>query len=479
MSQSTFVVAVENPDFLLLRRLVQSLVDQTITDWNAILVTREGDTYSLGACDDLRTDFPQLGHAIQGTRESWPMLINRLRPQFGTWWIQLHQHDFLPNNVLAQLQEGFAQDDCAAIYGDEEHVSPAGLVSQRTSKGAWDPVLIRHHRYVGQAIWLRTSLSELDLTLTVDPVQGYLLGLASDKAVRYLPAPLIQHFRAHELPLPVRHPDSEAGHKWLRQTGLLGTTAPAQGVLRYRIQSSDLPHSSVLLLLDSERNQAQQQMEMLGRVLLPGVQSVHAIYRGEVSEDADHLRGVAKSQGFKFQAHYGLPLGEAIHAGVLARDTDWTAVLMGMPINRDWLFELLTQVCYNPGRLAAVGSRIFRGRFLTQPGTIGWKYAGWDWNTRGRFNRLLCPHQVSYLSAGSWLVNTRAFRQLGGFDPQLPELFAMDLGLRFAREGYQQVWTPWSQAMVHQPEVVIPSTELTQIQGRFPNWQDPHRLHQF
>jgi GT2 family glycosyltransferase len=127
-------------------------------------------------------------------------------------------------------------------------------------------------------------------------------------------------------------------------------------------------------------------------------------------------------------------------------------------IHRDWLIELVSQVC-RPG-VGVSGALLYypngtiqhAGVLLGIGGVAGHAHITWPRGTPGYFGRAELVQRLSCVTAGCMLVHRDLYLRLGGLDEvNLKIAFNdVDFCIRVKEAGYGVVWTPYAELFHHE-----------------------------
>lgn len=488
MSKFSILVQVQDPLLPAFQRMLDSVQAQTFTDWELVLVVSQQAQADRLLLADLAAINPQLRVEVRNTDELLAWSCNALLPTLGTWTGFLGQHDCLTPTALAEINATLQTHTSArVIYTDEEARNIWDLISLRTQKGAVDGMRLCTQEYLRdlamfQTAWLQT-LGGFDPLASDRPTHDLYLRTLEQlgpSAFHYIPQRLYQRFRNYLTPStdPRRKPhmvdyDLHAVRQHFARCELPATADQVNGTVELAFSFDRTPSVHAILVVGDDTVAGIRAIKSLGIVPVYQPLTIQVLFHGSTDEASDTYETVCAGERYRYRRISG-DLVPALNQEGRHTDSDFVLFLQGAAINPFWL-QRLVDYAQLPG-IGATGARTLSPKRLTQPGVLGWKYEGWDWNSRGRFNQLSVPHQVAAVSPTCLLVDARTFTNLGGFDPSYPSLYGMDYCLRLSQANLGVVFVPGSQ--VHVEETSLPPAEVTQFGTEWAGWVDPYGLHQ-
>ena len=484
MTMFSILVQVRDPIVGALRALVASLEAQTFPDWELVLTVDRLQQQDRLLLADLAAEHPKLRIELRKTEELLAWACNDLLPDLGTWVGFMEQHDRLAPTALAAIAAGIAGTPSARIvYTDEEARDVFEHVSLRHSKGAINPLRLRHQEYLTQLAVIQTawlsSAGGFDRLASDRPTHDlYLRALESlgPSAFLNIPERLYWRRRDYLAPKPPirRQPhmvdyDLHAVKQHLTRKGILASVTQGHGTLDIEYAPTGCPSVTVVAIVTDQTGPAIAMLRQLDSQPQYQPLTVRVLYTGTNPTIAADYRDFCAGLRFRFR-QVTEELVPALNQEAATADCDLLLFLQGTPINPRWLHRMVDHAQI-PG-ITTVGARTMSPLRLTQPGVLGWKYEGWDWNSRGRFNLLTVPHEIAAVSPTCLLTDLRRFLALGGFNPNYPTLYGHDYCLRAGTTA----WVPGSQ--VHVTETVIPAAEAEVFSQAWAGWIDPFGVHQ-
>ncbi|WP_199097215.1 glycosyltransferase [Dyella sp. ASV21] len=432
MQTVSILVRVQSPNPMLFERMLASVLAQTSHDWELVLVVSNHSPGDFAIAQRLAEGQPTVRVEVRPEGELLAWSCNALLDTLGDWVAFLGQHDQLIPGALEAMATAIANNPGArVIYSDQEALGTWGQISLQTAKGPPDPIRLKSEEYLQDLALIQKSL-----LITA----GGFDRLASDCPT-------------HDIYLRLLEAEGISGFAY----------TPARLYRRHRnrmTERSDDPRISPYLPrydLDAVRRHFER-LGIFARIKqLNGTLDIRIPV--EVPPSLTFIDTAGKTP-------------EALNQEASLADTQLILFLRGEPISKDWLKHLIGASLL-PG-VTAVGGMTITPTHLADPGAL---LDGSPWNIRGNFNQITVLHSVSMLSPTCLLVDTRKFLEVGGFDPEFPTLYGMDLTLRLSRGGHGCVRSPLVQIKV-KPNAAPEPEELAKLRAAWGGWEDPYGLHQ-
>lgn len=490
MAQFSLIVKIRDPKPELLQAMVDSLLGQTWVDWQLLCLVDPTRPLDRELVADLTAGDERIQMELRPDAELAAWGCNALLPQLGTWIGFLGQYDQLDPAALAQINTAWLNQPAAqVVFTDEESHSHWGQVSLRSSKGIFDPIRLRSQEYLRNLTLIHTNLLQtlggFDRLASDFPAHDLFLRAYEQQGIEafcYVPQRLFWRYRDYwatrstdpRKALHMVNYDLYAVRQHLERTGLPGTVHQVNGTCNIQYRFPNQPSVAALVLVDDdiEAGTVRLQQLQVWPVYAPCVVTV--IDRGNSPETEATYRQLCSGLRYQYRRMSG-SRPEVFNQAAATVDATLVLFLEGQPISPDWLRRLADHSKL-PG-VGAIGARLVTPVHLTQPGTVGYRYEGWDWNSRGQFNRLSVPHAMGVLSPRCLLLDLRRFFAMGGFDTSFPTLFGQDLCLRLNQAGLINLQVPES-TVCTAADASIDEAEQVQLALRWAGWNDPYGLHQ-
>ena len=490
MPKFSLLVRVQNPIKRALAELVDSLEAQTDPDWELVLVVNQSSAADWLLVQELSAGRARVRTVLRPDDELLAWSCNHLLPTLGVWTGFLNQHDRLVPDALAALSDGILMHPQAQVlYSDECARNGFNRLSYTTAKGAFDATRLVCQEYLGALTLINTAhltqAGGFDRLASDAPTQDLYLRTyeaQGRQAFAYLNVVTCQHHRTYLEPAPTdprKVPpfisyDLYAMRQAMTRRGLNAEVRQEHGVAKVHYRHTEFPGVVAWVVVDDDVNAGFARLHAVNRSHGYRLVQVRVLHQGNDPRAIADYQELTKALGWSYLRSM-TPLPVLLNQSLPTVEHDWVVVLEGDPISWGWLNQLMDHARL-PG-VGAVGGRTTDPRRIVSPGLLGYWFDGWDWNTRGRFNRLLVPHQTSALGSACLLFNTRICRDLGGFREDLDTLWAMDFTMRVDFAGHTLVAVPSAHIQVSATSPTLPA-ERAQLQAIWPGWKCRYGLHQ-
>lgn len=443
MPRYSLVVKLQNPLPLLAQRMRDSVLAQSLADWELVLVVPSQAPTDIQAAHSLAGNHAVIRVIHQPENQSWAQACNAMLPILGDWVGFLGQHDQLIPAALETLHSAtVGRPTVHVVYSDEECLDSWGQTSCQIHKGALDPIRLLSQEYLQNLALIRRtwleSVGGFDLLASDVPTHDLFLRLLEQSGTAdfaYVPAVVYRKHRNrlqepekdHRLRPYLPRYDLDAVRRHFERTGIAARVQQWNGTLSLDFPLETLPAVTILVVLGDDVVFTKAQLASLGTYPHATVQ---AVFHGK-SQQA-FLRSQEICAGLRIPLQrLDTNLPTALNQLMPAIDTPLVALVQGMPLGVFWLRRLVALL--QLPSVAAAGPNVV---------TPVQQVTGAAWDSRGAFNRQAVPHTVDTLSAQCILFNVRQLLELGGFADELPTLFVQDFSLRLQGIGQHCVATP-------------------------------------
>lgn len=459
----SIILPVQNPWQDWLREAVQSVREQTYSNWQ-LCVCDDGSSGSW-----VREYFCALAGAdrrIVFTRSPEPLGISGASNRAGEsaegeYVGFLDQDDLLAPQALYCLAEALQEKPADLLYSDEDYVTSAGQRVQPVFKPAFSPDLLRCCMYMGHFLVVRTEkLREIGwLRSSCDGSQDYDLALRVTKrsaSVRHIPR-VLYHWRRHPGSTASRAAakpfTAEAGLRALseliRSTDERAVVVSGSAANTYRVRWPVPASLSASIVICSHNP------KLLARCLKSIKKTTSyknfelVVVQHRIGDTAEMDR-LLRSQGC-LRIPYAGPFHFAAMNNLAAKRAGGEVLVFlnddVKPMTPEWLHELLAhanrplvgpvgaKLLYPSGAIQHVGIAvgIMHGAGHLHRHAFGAEH--WNW--------LPFTRNVSAVTGACLAVRKTVFAELGGFD----ESFAVnyndvDFCLRARQAGYEVIIEP-------------------------------------
>ena len=430
----TIVVPVYRPRVEHLKALIESIREQSYTDFEALM-------YEAGGLHEIRTllretekSDPRFRIIEAGENQGISRNTNRAAEQVYTPWMVLTDHDdLLTKDALYRLACVIAQGNADVVYTDEDKVTENGrLHTDAHWKPDFCPDSLRSANYVCHLLAVRTSVyfAAGGEDSRFDGSQDHDLMLRlSEVTTRIVHVPRIcYHWRtlassmSHSNRQACMEASARAVTEHMERTGLPGTAVADGAVLRlrYKIRS---PLTVEAIVLEEHPGEGRKSETYLGRSTYTSL----------------HVRSVTAPSARRFQV-----INEAVEqsradvllfldASVLPTDPGIVEEML-MYAQRDDVGAVTVALTDRKGRILHAGFAV------GADGTVRCRQQGIALKAGGFHILLRQSHNISAMSAACFMVRKDHFLP---FRMKLDGTMEMvDWCLCMQKAGYRHVYTP-------------------------------------
>lgn len=475
----SLLLPVENPSKLLLRRTIESILNQKYPHWELCIACHGNvihdvrtllENYTIS--DPRIRLFPE-----HNNKRLYQAAKAALSLALGHWAGLLGQEDELPSHALYMAAETIlAAPDLDMLYSDEDAIDIHGRRSAPRFKPDCNPDLLLSGNYIGRLTLCKRSLLEA--------LGGFLPGFEGeidhDLALRILehcgPKRIghIPHVLYHRRFLTQRAPEAVEASRLALVSHLerVGTHAkvkaietnedyPAGGWFRiHRPLPVAPPRISIIIPTRNRLNLLRPCVEgVLKNTNYTPFEVIILDNNSDDSETLIYLKAIARDKRVRV-----LPVPEAFNYsainnyGVSEAQGDLIALCNNdlRVMHPDWLSEMASHAL-RPD-IGAVGAKLLydndriqhAGVILGVNGMAGHAHKLFPGDADGYCSRLKVIHNLSALTAACLVMRRTTFMEVGGLNEKdLKVAFNdVDLCLRIREAGYRLLWTPFAQ-LVH------------------------------
>ena len=408
----------------------------------------------------------------------------------GTFVALMNANDVLPEHALYMMAKELNEHlEVDLAFSDEDTIDGDGHRSDPYFKPDWNPALMLSRDAFGALGVYRKSLVDKIGGLRADLACGHwhdlalrCAQLATPGRIRHVPR-ILYHRRdpaalggggtsaTSDAAAVAWEAERRAIEEQLAGDGIRGTVRPAPAPQTYQVAYAlPSPPPSVSILIPTAC--AKQLIEPCLQSLL--TRSSYGNFEvlllvnerdRQVPDKAAFLAQFAKVPRVRVLAYPDQPFNysrvnnwgaEQASGDLLCFLNDDTAV-----ITPQWLEQLAARAVLphvagaGPLLLYPNGTIQHAGVILGLSGVAGHACNGLSKGAHGYFDRACLEQDVSCLTAACLVMRRTVFRDLGGFDEQLPIAFNdVDLCLRVRAAGWRLIWTPAVELYHHESESV-------------------------
>jgi GT2 family glycosyltransferase len=478
----SIVLPVYNPNPDWLRECLESVLDQSYSNWQLCIVDDASSDPQVGALlreyklqdERIQLSFrKENGHISAASNTALQMAS-------GEYLALLDHDDRLETHALFRVVEAINHNpDVAILYSDEDKLNEEGQRYDPHFKARWNPDLLLSHNYMSHL-----GVYSTDLVREVggfregfEGSQDYDLVLrccarVEPRQIVHIPD-ILYHWRAGKgstaLESGQKDYTGDAGLRALRDylEGQVEAAAKAElGPVpnSYRVTWA-LPELVPLVSLVIPTRDSID-------ILKPCVQSIleHTRYsnfevlivdnESTCPETLDYLAQVGQDhrvsilewhKPFNYSAINNFAVSHASGeiVGLVNNDIE--------PINNDWLEEMVRQAYREV--IGCVGAKLYypndtiqhAGVILGIGGVAGHSHKYSSRNEHGYFSRLRLVQNLSAVTGACMMLRRSVFDEVGGLDENLAVAFNdVDFCLRVREAGYRNLWTPYAELYHHE-----------------------------
>lgn len=461
----SIITPVFRPDADFLNSMIDSVLKQSYTNFELVLINASGDCPSvnkvLSQCIDSRVKIYNIDNL--GIVGNTNFGISKAR---GDYLAFIDHDDIIEPDALYQYVSTIRQyPDADLLYCDEDHLKE-GHYYWPTFKPAFNRDLLYAHNYITHMLmvsrWVleRIELSEED----VNGAQDYDLTLkSSEKARRICAIPhMLYHWREHEnstsqnlnsKPYAIRA-GQIALQKHFDRSGIEVTVENRTEPCAYRVKYAYQPKVSIVIPTKDHIDLLSRCIQsVMDKTCYPNfeiicvennsVEQETFEYYQKIEKQYDNVRIVTwPNSGFNYSSicNWGAQYATGDLLLFLNNDTE--------VISANWLSSmagrfLRQEVGVCGAKLCNIDNLVQHGGVLVVPGGCDYLNSNLSRYAAGYMNSLRFPFDCAAVTGACQMVRKSYFERVGGFDEKLAVSFSdIDLCLKIGKEGYLTVFEP-------------------------------------
>ena len=471
----SILVPLYNTPEKYLREMIQSVLDQTYSDWELCLADGSDSEYDdvRRICQDYAAKDSRICYQKLEKNEGISGNTNACMDMATGDYLALFDHDdLLHPAALFEVMRAVCEKNADFIYTDEttfHRVKKDAL--QPHFKPDFSPDTLRSYNYICHfTVFSRELLNAVGggFRSEFDGSQDYDLMLRlTEQAQRIVHIPkILYYWRSHAnsvasdvsaKPYTVEAAKS-AMAQHLERVGLKGTVLDAKVPSTYRIayEIEGVPLISILIpnkdhipdlkkCINSVREKSTYQNWEIIIIENNSTEEETFSYYAEIQKD-NRIRVVTWNGEFNFSAinNFGAQYAKGEYILLLNNDIE--------VITPDWLEQML--MFAQREDVGAVGAMLYypddtiqhAGVVLGIGGVAGHSHKCFPRNHRGYMFRLTLAQNYSCVTAACTLMRRKVWDEVGGLDEAFKVAFNdVDLCMRIRKAGYLVVWTPFAE----------------------------------
>lgn len=410
----------------------------------------------------------------------------------------LDHDDLLAKDALFFMAETINQyPDGQIFYSDEDKIDLQGRRSDPHFKSDWNPDLFFAQNYVSHLGVYRASL--------IAKIGGFRAGVegSQDQDLLLRCLPHVKHDQIHHIPRVLYHWRMLEGSTALASgeknyTTLAGIKAltdffAEQGPAGIRVDAGMVPNTyrlhwpipqkspKVSLLIPTRDRRSLIEVavrSILEKTSYPNYEIVildngsvepeTLQFFAEITKQDSRVKVLAYDYPFNYSAinNYGVSATDGELIGLINNDIE--------VISPDWLTEMVSHAV-RP-EIGCVGAKLYYSNDLIQHagvilgigGVAGHSHKMFPRNAFGYFSRLVCPQNLSAVTAAVLLVKRSVYQQVGGLNETALKVAFNDVDfcLKVREAGYRNLWTPYAE-LYHHESVSRGAEDTPEKQARF------------
>ena len=477
------LLPVYNPNPIFLKQCIQSVIDQSLDDWELCIA------------DDCSTDL-----GIREIIDHFVALDSRIKVKYrtvngnisaalnsalelatGDYITFLDHDDLLPKHALLRVNKAIqARPNLDFIYSDEDKIDAAGHRYQPHFKSGWNPDLLLSQNYINHLSVIRSHLlkksggfrSSCNGSQDHDMLLRCVINL--DPAnIEHIPE-VLYHWRAvagsTSLAASEKDYTTQAGlaalGDYLASSAAGATVGRGSLPNTYRVNwpvPDSQPLVSIIIPTHNGLPVVRQCVESIfKKTVYANFEVIVVSNNTDCQKTLDYLTKCARrrpnfklvewNHPFNYSAinNFGRQHAEGDVICLLNNDTEVISPL--------WLNEMVSHAMRDD--IGCVGAKLYypdnsiqhAGVFLGIGGVAGHSHKHYERKDHGYFSRLRLVQNLSAVTGACLVVRSQVFDQVGGLDEQhLAIAFNdVDLCLRVMQQGYRNLWTPYAELYHHE-----------------------------
>lgn len=475
----SIVVPVYNPPRDFLEQCVNSVLNQTATNWQ-LIISNDGSTDQ--KVIDYLTELDETNHPqiiiLNNANGGISNAINAgLERATGEYFGMLDHDDTLDPRCVQEFSTAIGSNNRPeAIYSDEDKINPSNQHFGLYCKPDFSPELLLTQMYLCHfTIWKTHMVTAIGgLRSEMDGAQDF------DLALRLLPQLLAPQTQVVHLPLPLYHwrawSESTAlsieAKPWAQQSAARaqqdylntafggGTVEPSQVQGLNEIHPAT-PKTKVTVIIPTALtiNNTTKKPFVFAAIETLKRQETHTEFEIIVvtTNEADPIPGADKQVTYSTN---NFNFAQAINLGAQNADADSDYLLLlnddteaieANPITRMLEIAQIDNVAAVGAKLSYPNGKLQHIGIVMLPGGPTHPFIAKPKSEYGYFGSALTPRNYSAVTAAAMLTSRQAFEEVNGFDTEFARDFNdVDYCLKLRAKNYRIAWTPFAHFTHHE-----------------------------
>lgn len=488
MTDFSLICSAHNATSRGLKEMLDSLAAQTLQSYEVVLVVGSSHTKERLMVQALLPSYPNMRMVLRPNQETLASSATALLPTLQGAFIGFigYRDKLLPETLQAALLAIAEHPNAKVVFTDEECRDALNRITQRFDKLGVNPMRLRAQEYLRDLAlidrtWLTTLGGFNPVTSEWPSHDIYLKTLETHgaEAFVHISERLYQRFRVYrDRPADLRRRshiagfDTQAVRHHLERLQLKAKVMDNhRGALEIVYDLPSSPFVQVFVILDHGLDKSWRTLQKVVSASDYAAVQYTAVCTHPDPIVASDLAYMARMFGVTVH-HAPGNLPAFLNQEISRSNASYIALHRGERVSTYWLKQLLSHALL-PGT-GVVGGKCMTPLQLTLPGVLNYRYEGWDWNSRGKFDLLNTAHTTSAVSSNNMLFSLQHWVDCNGFNTMHPELFGMDFCFRVAEAGHQNIMIPSGFIIAETREVSEAETAL--FKGRWSAWSDPYKM---
>lgn len=475
----SIVIPVYNPPIQFLTECIESVLNQTATNWQ-LVISNDGSTHP--SVNDYLTELAAKNNPkitiLNNENGGISAAINAgLERATGEYFGMLDHDDALDVRCIEEFSKAIEQNNHPeAIYSDEDKINPGNQHSELYCKPDFSPELLLTQMYLCHfTIWKTHMVRKVNgLRSEMDGAQDF------DLALRLLPQLAAPQAHVVRLPLPLYH-----WRAWSESTALTIEAKPWAQQAAARAQQDYLNTAFGGGTVEPSQVQGLNEIHPISpktkvSVIIPTAltlnekikkpfvfAAIETLKRQESYTDFEIIVVTTNEQppipGADKQVTYATSdfnFSEAINLGAENADqqseyllllNDDTEAIEANPITRMLEIAQIENVAAVGAKLSYPDGKLQHIGVVMLPGGPTHPFIAKSKGEYGYFGSALTPRNYSAVTAAAMLTSKTAFAEVHGFDTDFARDFNdVDYCLKLRAKNYRIAWTPYAHFTHHE-----------------------------